>query len=297
MIKKKTNNKVIDNHVLKIIYEKFGENSVFQLDHDGDIKNVSVVSTGSINLDKITGIGGLPFGRVVELYGEESSGKTTLALQVLAEATKLKKNVLFVDTEHALNFEYCKNLEIDPKFFFYKQPDSAEEALEFIKEVSQMKLFDVIVLDSIGALISKQEIDQNVGDKGVAVIARLMSKFLPSIVPILNKNNILLLFINQQRSKLGGNMFFYGAAKDTMGGNSLKYFASMRIEIKKRGFIKENKNNDIIGHIIYVKIIKNKFSIPLKEAKLNFYFGVGTTKSDEIIELSLSKNIIQQSGS
>lgn len=300
MIKKKekqvSETSLNSDQVLQILHEKFGKYSVFRLKNRETRKDIETVSTGSIKLDSITGINGLPLGRVVELYGEESAGKTTLALQVLAQATLQKKKVLFVDTEHALNFKYCENLNIDSNFFFYKQPDTAEEALEFIKIVSEMNLFDVIVLDSVGALISKNEIEQKVGEKNVAVIARLMSKFLPSIVSLLNKNNILLLFINQQRSKLGGNVFFYGENKDTMGGNSLKYFASMRIEIKKRGFIR-NKENKVIGHIIYVKIIKNKFSIPLTEAKLNFYFGTGTDKSDEIIEISINRNIIEQSGS
>ena len=165
--------------------------------------------------------------------------KLLLSLQALVQATKKKENVLFVDTEHSLNLQYCLDLGMDKKYFFYKQPNNAEEALDFIKEVASMNLFKVIVLDSIGGLVSKEEMKDSVQDKSVALVARLLSKWLPSVIPIFNANKILMLFVNQQRAKLSGFSGFGGIAKTTMGGSSLKYFASLRLEIRRKGWIKK----------------------------------------------------------
>lgn len=291
IIKKKD---VIHPDFESILEKKYGKNALFRLGSNLKNESIDIISTGSIRIDKLLGIGGLPMGKVVELFGEEGTGKTTIALQILAEATKQKKKVLFVDTEHSLNFNYCKKLGIVNQYFYYKQPDNAEEAFSFIKDVAELNAFKIIVLDSVGGLISKQEME-NVMDKSVAVIARLMSKFLPSIVSTLNKNNILMLFINQERANVKGSMFFGVQSKTTMGGYSLKYFSSVRIALKRTGYIK--KHDDNIGNIVRVKIMKNKFAIPLKQDKINCFFGTGTDKFDEIANIAVEQNIINQSGS
>ena len=228
------------------------------------------------------------------MFGGNSCGKTTLALHLAKEATDKKKTVLFVDTEQSLNIDYCEKIIKDRKYFYFKQPDSTEETLNLIKEVVREKMFDVIILDSVGGLVSKQDIKQDIGEKTIAVNARLLSKFYPAIVPDLNKNQILLLLINQERSKM--NSFFFGASpKTTMGGTATRYFASIRYELKIRRLIKDQKQN-VIGQTIIARVIKNKFAIPFKSANLNLYFGKGIWKSEEILRMAMEKNIIQQSG-
>ncbi|OQY06447.1 MAG: recombinase RecA [Fusobacteriia bacterium 4572_132] len=277
---------------LKQIKKDFGKGSIMKL---GERKSmdVEVIPTGSINLDLALGVGGLPKGRVVEVYGPESSGKTTLSLHVLAEAQKKGGVVAFIDAEHALDPKYAKALGVDTDEMLISQPDTGEQALEIADMLVRSGAVDVIVIDSVAALVPKAEIEGEMGDSHVGLQARLMSQALRKITGSLSKSNTLLLFINQIREKIGG--FSFGPSETTSGGRALKFYASIRLDIRRIGAIKQGEEN--IGNKTRVRIKKNKVAPPFKEAVFEIMFGTGISRAGEVLDMAISRDIVDKSGS
>lgn len=276
---------------LKQLNKEFGQGSVMKLG-EKEVVNIPSISTGSIAIDLALGIGGIPQGRVVEVYGPESSGKTTLTLQTIAEAQKKGMICAFIDAEHALDPIYAKNLGVDTDNLIISQPNSGEEALDIVEGLLNSGAVGLIVIDSVSALVPRVELDGDMGQSHVGIQARLMSQALRKLTPSLQKNNTTLFFINQIRMKIG--TMGYGSPETTSGGNALKFFASVRIDIRRIGSVKAGE--DVIGNRTKCKIVKNKVAPPFKQVEFDVIFGKGIDKIREIIDYGVKFDVIEKSG-
>ena len=274
------------------IEKQFGKGSVMRMGDGGVIRDIEVVSTGSIGLDVALGVGGLPRGRVVEIYGPESSGKTTLTLQVIAEAQKLGGTAAFVDAEHALDPAYAGKLGVNVDELLVSQPDTGEQALEITDMLVRSGAVDIVVVDSVAALTPKAEIEGEMGDSHMGLQARLMSQALRKLTANIQRSNTMVVFINQIRMKIG---VMFGSPDTTTGGNALKFYSSVRLDIRRIGAIK--KGDEVIGNQTRVKVVKNKVSPPFKQAEFEILYGQGISRYGEIIDLGVQHDIVDKAGS
>ncbi len=273
------------------IEKAFGKGSIMRLGQDNAHVDIEGISTGSLGLDMALGIGGLPRGRIVEIYGPESSGKTTLALSVIAQAQKNGGTCAFIDAEHALDPSYAKKIGVDIENLLISQPDAGEQALEITDTLVRSGAIDVLVVDSVAALVPKAELEGEMGDSHMGLQARLMSQALRKLTSTIARSNTLVIFINQIRMKIG---VMFGNPETTTGGNALKFYASVRIDIRSIGKIKDKE--DIIGSQTRVKIVKNKVAPPFKVVDFDIMYGEGISKTGELIDLGVKANVIEKSG-
>jgi len=279
------------NAALGQIEKQFGKNTIMRLGDGNAIAAVEAISTGSLGLDIALGIGGLPKGRIVEIYGPESSGKTTLTLQVIAECQKTGGTAAFIDAEHALDPEYARKLGVDIDNLLISQPDHGEQALEIADMLVRSGAVDIIVIDSVAALTPKAEIEGEMGDSHMGLQARLMSQALRKITGNAKRSNCMVIFINQIRMKIG---VMFGSPETTTGGNALKFYASVRMDIRRIGQIKEGE--EIVGSETKVKVVKNKVAPPFREALFQIMYGQGTNRLGELVDLAAKEELVQKSG-
>lgn len=276
---------------LSQIEKQFGKNTVMRLGDGNAIAAVEAISTGSLGLDIALGIGGLPKGRIVEIYGPESSGKTTMTLQVIAECQKAGGTAAFIDAEHALDPQYARKLGVDVDSLLISQPDNGEQALEIADMLVRSGAVDIVVIDSVAALTPRAEIEGDMGDSHVGLHARLMSQALRKITGNAKRSNCMVVFINQIRMKIG---VMFGSPETTTGGNALKFYASVRLDIRRIGQIKEGEV--VVGSETRVKVVKNKVAPPFREALFQIMYGQGTNRLGELVDLAAAQDIIQKSG-
>ena len=274
------------------IEKQFGKGSVMRMGDGTSIRDIEAISTGSIGLDVALGIGGLPKGRVVEIYGPESSGKTTLTLQVVAEAQKLGGTAAFIDAEHALDPSYAEKLGVNVDELLVSQPDTGEQALEITDMLVRSGAVDIVIIDSVAALTPKAEIEGEMGDSHMGLQARLMSQALRKLTGNIKRSNVMVIFINQIRMKIG---VMFGSPETTTGGNALKFYASVRLDIRRIGAIK--KGDEVVGNQTRVKVVKNKVAPPFKQAEFEILYGQGISRLGELIDLGVQHDIVNKAGS